>query len=83
MRDRNLDEVEALTALLRISQESNRKLRDVAEDKIYHRRLSPGQGERNFSCPRLRWVTLGQVVGDQGGRVPSRLDLSRLVGLKH
>jgi hypothetical protein len=41
MRDRNVDEHEAFDALRRISQNSNRKLRDVAEDVIYHRRTPP------------------------------------------
>ena len=38
MRDRDVDEHEAFAALRRISQNSNRKLRDVAEDVIYQRR---------------------------------------------
>ena len=38
MRDRDVDEQEAFAALRRISQNSNRKLHDVAEDVIYQRR---------------------------------------------
>jgi hypothetical protein len=42
MRDRNLNEDGAFAVLRRISQDSNRKLRDVAEDVIHHRRIPPG-----------------------------------------
>ena len=42
MRDQDVDENEAFTYLRRMSQDSNRKLRDVAEDVIDHRRLPPG-----------------------------------------
>jgi hypothetical protein len=48
MRDQNIDENEAFMHLRRMSQDSNRKLRDIAEDVIDHRRLPPGprRGER-------------------------------------
>jgi hypothetical protein len=39
VRQLNVDEDEAFDVLRRISQESNRKLRDVAEDIIRRRRL--------------------------------------------
>ena len=42
MRDRNVDEDQAFAYLRRVSQDSNRKLRDVAEDVIKHRRFMPG-----------------------------------------
>ena len=42
MRDQNIDESQAFICLRRVSQDSNRKLRDVAEDVIQHRRLPPG-----------------------------------------
>ena len=41
MRDRNVDEHEAFAVLRRISQNSNRKLHDVAEDVIYQLRTPP------------------------------------------
>ncbi len=41
MRDRNIDEDQAFGCLRRVSQDSNRKLRDVAEEVIQHRRLTP------------------------------------------
>ena len=42
MRDQNIDENQAFIYLRRVSQDSNRKLRDVAEDVIQHRRFPPG-----------------------------------------
>lgn len=39
VRQLNVDEDEAFDVLRRISQESNRKLRDVAEDIVRRRRL--------------------------------------------
>ena len=39
MGQRQVDETLAFDALRRISQNTNRKLRDVADDVIYHRRL--------------------------------------------
>ena len=39
MNQRQVDEVHAFDVLRRISQNTNRKLRDVADDVIYHRRL--------------------------------------------
>jgi hypothetical protein len=44
MRDQNIDESQAFTYLRRTSQDGNRKLREVAEDVIRHRRLPPGMG---------------------------------------
>jgi len=41
MRDQDIDDSQAFTYLRRVSQDSNRKLRDVAEDVIHHRRLPP------------------------------------------
>lgn len=41
MRDQNIDESQAFTYLRRTSQDGNRKLREVAEDVIRHRRLPP------------------------------------------
>jgi hypothetical protein len=41
MRDRNIDEDQAFAYLRHMSQHSNRKLRDVAEDVIVYRRLPP------------------------------------------
>jgi AmiR/NasT family two-component response regulator len=41
MRDRQLDEHQAFGCLRRASQDSNRKLRDLAEEVIHHRRLAP------------------------------------------
>lgn len=42
MQDQEVDEEQAFTFLRRKSQDSNRKLRDVAEDVIRDRRLLPG-----------------------------------------
>ena len=42
MGDQNIDESQAFTYLRRTSQDGNRKLREVAEDVIRHRRLPPG-----------------------------------------
>ena len=44
MRDQDIDESEAFTSLRRVSQDSNRKMRDVAEDVIHHRGLPPDMG---------------------------------------
>jgi ANTAR domain len=41
MCGRDIDEDQAFSYLRRVSQESNRKLRDVAEDVIQYRRLPP------------------------------------------
>ena len=41
MRDQNVDEDQAFAYLRRTSQDSNRKLRDVAEDVIRDRRFPP------------------------------------------
>ena len=41
MRDRNVDEDQAFAYLRRVSQHSNRKLREIAEDVIEYRRLPP------------------------------------------
>ncbi len=41
MRDQNIDESQAFIYLRRVSQDSNRKLREVADDVIQHRRLPP------------------------------------------
>jgi AmiR/NasT family two-component response regulator len=41
MRDQNVDEDQAFAYLRRTSQDSNRKLRDVAEDVIRDRWLPP------------------------------------------
>jgi len=55
---RNLDEEQAFSYLRRVSQDSNRKLRDVAEDVIRHRRVTPGSvhpsasaGAKGFGTP--------------------------------
>ena len=42
MRDQDIDERQAFAYLRRTSQDGNRKLREVAEDVIRHRRLPRG-----------------------------------------
>ena len=59
MQDRSLDEDDAFAALRQLSQHSNRKLRDVAEDVIDHRGIPPGS-ER---AERLRHSALVDASG--------------------
>ena len=56
MRDRNVDEDQAFAYLRRVSQDSNRKLRDVADDVITYRRSCPAWSE-----PRLDFDCLGSI----------------------
>jgi hypothetical protein len=41
LRDQDIDESQAFAYLRHVSQDSNRKLRDVAEEVIHHRGLLP------------------------------------------
>ena len=63
MRDRNVDEQEAFAVLRRISQNSNRKLRDVAEDVIYQRRTP-------LETMRAESLTSTNRVPEAGGNQP-------------
>ena len=63
MRDRDVDEHEAFAALRRISQNSNRKLRDVAEDVIYQRRTP-------LDTRRAESLTSTTRVPEAGGNRP-------------
>ena len=63
MRDRNVDEHEAFAVLRRISQNSNRKLRDVAEDVIYQRRAP-------LETMRAESLTSTNRVPEAGGNQP-------------
>ena len=63
MRDRDVDEHEAFAALRRISQNSNRKLRDVAEDVIYQRRTP-------LETMRAESLTSTNRVPEAGGNQP-------------
>ena len=63
MRDRDVDEHEAFAALRRISQNSNRKLRDVAEDVIYQRRTP-------LETMRAESLTSTTRVPEAGGTRP-------------
>ena len=63
MRDRDVDEQEAFAVLRRISQNSNRKLRDVAEDVIYQRRTP-------LDTRRAESLTSTTRVPEEGGNRP-------------
>ena len=63
MRDRDVDEQEAFAVLRRISQNSNRKLRDVAEDVIYQRRTP-------LETMRAESLTSTNRVPEAGGNQP-------------
>ena len=63
MRDRNVDEQEAFAVLRRISQTSNRKLHDVAEDVIYQRRTP-------LDTRRAESLTSTTRVPEAGGNRP-------------
>lgn len=52
MRDQGLDEERAFSVLRRLSQDNNRKLREVAEDVITWRRLPPRMGANAHTSPR-------------------------------
>ena len=63
MRDRNVDEHEAFAVLHRISQNSNRKMHDVAEDVIYQRRTP-------LDTRRAESLTSTTRVPEAGGNRP-------------